>query len=174
MHILLGLFGLIMFAVIWWYRIKYMSEAANEAVDAIGKVQSKFRRAKIRKKTAVAPVAAINDPLTAAATIIAAIASEDSVLSPDLEQSMRTELEKIETGPKLDEAMVYAKWASEQVATVTSVIDIAGKYLSEKLNEDEKLELIDMVIGAVPAEKRHQAFPDRLKRLRQKLGLLVN
>lgn len=174
MHILLGLFSLIMFAAIWWYRIKYMSEAASEAADAIGRVQSKIRREKIRKKTAVAPVAAINDPLTAAATIMAAIASEDSVLSPDLEQSVRTQLERIETGKKLDEAMVYAKWASEQVATVTSVIDIAGKYLSEKLNEDEKLELIDMVIDAVPADKRHQAFPERLKRLRQKLGLLVN
>ncbi len=174
MHILLGLFGLIMFAAVWWYRMKYMSEAVGEAADAIGRVQSKIRREKIRKKTAVAPVAAINDPLTAAATIMAAIASEDSVLSPDLEQSVRTQLERIETGKKLDEAMVYAKWASEQVATVTSVIDIAGKYLSEKLNEDEKLELIDMVIDAVPAEKRHQAFPERLKRLRQKLGLLVN
>lgn len=174
MHILLGLFSLIMFAAIWWYRMKYMSEAVGEAADAIGRVQSKIRREKIRKKTAVAPVASINDPLTAAATIMASIASEDSVLSPDLEQSMRTQLERIETGKKLDEAIVYAKWASEQVATVTSVIDIAGKYLSQKLNEEEKLDLIDMVIDAVPQDKRHQAFPERLKRLRQKLGLLVN
>jgi hypothetical protein len=174
MHILLGLFGLIMFAAVWWYRVKYMSEAVGEAADAIGRVQSKIRREKIRKKTAVAPVAAIDDPITAAATIMAAIASEDSVFSPDLEQSVRAQLEKIETGKKLDEAMVYAKWASEQVATVTSVIDIAGKYLSTKLNEEEKLDLIDMVIDAVPAGKRHQAFPDRLKRLRQKLGLQVN
>jgi hypothetical protein len=174
MHILLGLFGLIMFAVVWWYRIKYMSEAASEAANAIGKVQSKIRREKIRKKTAVAPVAAIDDPVTAAATIMAAIASEDSVLSPDLEQGVRAQLEKIETGKKLDEAMVYAKWASEQVATVSSVIDIAGKYLATKLNEEEKLDLIEMVIDAVPVEKRHQAFPDRIKRLRQKLGLLVN
>jgi hypothetical protein len=174
MHILLGLFGLIMFAAIWWYRIKYMSEAVGEAADAIGRVKSKFRRDKIRKKTAVAPVAAIDDPITAAATIMAAIACEDSVLSPDVEQNIRTQLERIESGKKLDEAMVYAKWASDQVATVTSVIDIAGKYLAEKLNEDEKIELVEMVKAAVPAEKRHQAFPDRIKRLRQKLGLQVN
>jgi hypothetical protein len=174
MHILLGLFGLIAFAAIWWYRIKFMSEAAGEAADAIGRVQSKIRRDKMRKKSAVAPITVIDDPLTAAATIMVAIASEDSVFSPDVEQSVRGQLEKIETGKKLDEAIVYAKWASEQVATVSSVIDIAGKYLSTKLDEEEKLDLIDMVIDAVPQDKRHQAFPERIKRLRQKLGLLVN
>lgn len=174
MHILLGLFGIISVAVIWWYRLKFLGTAAREAADAIGRVQSKIRREKMQKKTAVAPIAAINDPVTAAATIMAAIASEDSVFSPDLERSVRAQLEKIETGAKLDEAMAYAKWASEQVATVTSVIDIAGHYLSTALNDEEKLDLIDMVIDAVPEDKRHDAFTDRLKRLRQKMGLQVN
>jgi hypothetical protein len=174
MHIILGLFSLIMFAAIWWYRMKYLSEAAGEAADAIGRVQSKIRREKMRKKSALAPITAIDDPITAAATIMASIASEDSVLSPILESGVRAQLEKLETGGKLEEALVYAKWASEQVANVPSVIDVAGKYLSTKLNDDEKHELIDMVMNAVPADKRHEAFPDRLKRLRVKLGLQVN
>lgn len=174
MHILLGLFSLIAVAVVWWYRIKYMSEAAGEAADAIGRVQSKIRREKMRKKSALSPITAIDNPITAAATIIASIASEDSVLSPILASSVRAQLEKLETGDKLDEALAYAKWASEQVANVPSVIDVAGKYLSTKLNDDEKQELIEMVMNAVPADKRHEAFPDRIKRLRQKLGLLVN
>lgn len=173
MHIVIGLFGLIMFAAIWWYRIKYMSEAVGEAADAVGRIQGKFRRNKLRKKAALAPIIAIDDPVTAAATILAAIASEDSVLSPDLETQIRTQLEIIANGPKLDEALVYAKWASNQVANVTSVIDIAGTFLASKLSNEEKHQFVDMVLDAVPASKRHQFFPERIKRLKQKLGLEV-
>jgi hypothetical protein len=171
---IIGLFGMIMGAAFWWYRLKNMTDAAGEAADAIGRVRGKFRRDKLRKKSAAAPISSINDPLTAAATIMTAIATEDGVFSPDLEQSVRAQLEIIETGQKLDEAMIYAKWASGQMAEVPMVIDIAGRYLATKLNDKEKLDLIDMVIGAVPHDKRHEAFPERLKRLRQKLGLAVN
>jgi predicted DNA-binding ribbon-helix-helix protein len=174
MHILLGLFGLIMFVAVWWYRMKYMSEAVGEAAKVIGQVQGKIRTGKLRKKAALAPIASIDDPVTAAATIMAAIIAEDSVFSPLLENSVRAQLEQIATGTKLDEAMVYAKWASEQVANVTSVIDVAGKYLATKLSNDEKHAFVEMVMASVPADKRHVAFADRIKRLRQKLGFQVN
>jgi hypothetical protein len=171
---LFAVVGLIMGAAFWWYRVKYLSDAASEAADVIGRVQGKIRRDKLRKKSASAPIETINDPLTAAATIMTAIATEDGVLSPDLEQSIRAQLENIESGPKLDEAMIYAKWASGQMAEVPMVIDIAGRYLATKLNEEEKLDLMQMIASAVPQDKRHEAFPDRLKRLRQKLGMALN
>lgn len=171
MHIVLAIVGLISVAAIWWYRIKYMSEAANEAVDAVGRVQSHFRRGQLRKKSALAPVSAIDDPVIAAATIMAAIAAEDTVLSPDLEAGVRQQLLTIEDGEKVDEAIIYATWASSQVADVTHVIDIAGKFLADKLSDNEKQELVDMVADAVPVGKRHEAFPQRINRLRQKLGL---
>lgn len=171
MHIVLAVVGLIGAAAFWWYRLKYMSEAANEAVDAVGRVQSHFRRGKLRKKSALAPISAIDDPVIAAATIMAAIAAEDTVLSPDLEAGVRQQLLTIESAEKVDEAIVYANWASSQVADVTHVIDIAGKFLATRLDDNEKQELVDMVADAVPVGKRHEAFPQRIKRLRQKLGL---
>ena len=171
MHIVLAVVGLIGAAAFWWYRLKFMSEAANEAVDAVGRVQSHFRRGKLRKKSALAPISAIDDPVIAAATIMAAIAAEDSVLSPDLEAGVRSQLLIIESAEKVDEAIIYANWASSQVADVTHVIDIAGKFLATKLSDNEKQELVDMVADAVPVGKRHEVFPQRIKRLRQKLGL---
>ncbi len=171
MHIVLAVVGLIGAAAFWWYRLKYMSDAANEAVDAVGRVQGHFRRGKLRKKSALAPISAIDDPVVAAATIMAAIAAEDTVLSPGLEAGVRQQLLTIEDADKVDEAIVYANWASSQVADVTHVIDIAGKFLASKLDDNEKQELVDMVADAVPVGKRHEAFPQRINRLRQKLGL---
>ena len=55
---------------------------------------------------------------------------------------------------------------------MTHVIDIAGKYLAAQLSEDEKHEFVSLAIDAVPVGKRHAAFPQRIKRLRQKLGLV--
>ena len=172
MHIVLAIIGLIGAGAFWWYRIKYMSEAVGEAADAVGRVQGHFRRNKLRKKSALAPISAIDDPVIAAATIMTAIVSEDTVLSPDLEAGVRGQLAAIVSGEKLEEAMIYATWASTQVADVTHVIDIAGKYLSGKLSESEKHELVSMIVDAAPVGKRHAAFPDRIKRLRQKLGLV--
>lgn len=171
MHIVLAIIGLIGAGAFWWYRIKYMSEAVGEAADAVGRVQGHFRRGKLRKKSALAPISAIDDPIIAAATIMAAIAAEDTVLSPDLEAGMRQQLLTIESADKVDEAIIYANWASSQVAEVTHIIDIAGKFLSTKLDENEKQELVSMVVDAVPVGKRHAVFPERIKRLKQKLGL---
>ena len=58
MHILLAVLGIMGAAAFWWYRIKYMSEAAGEVADTVGRVRGKMRRDKLRKKAAVAPVAA--------------------------------------------------------------------------------------------------------------------
>lgn len=102
---------------------------------------------------------------------MAAIASEDTILPQDFEAGVCLQLLTIEGADKADEAAIYANWASLQVADVTHIFDIAGKFLSEKLNLGEKQELVSMVINAVPAGKRHAAFPGRIKRLKQKLGL---
>ena len=154
MHIVLAIIGLIGAGAFWWYRLKFMSEAVGEAADAVGRVQGYFRRDKLRKKSALAPISAIDDPVIAAATIMVALASEDTVLSPDLETGVRKQLANLSGGDKLEEAIIYAKWATTQVADVTHVIDIAGKYLAAQLSEDEKHEFVSLAIDAVPVGKR--------------------
>jgi hypothetical protein len=171
MHIVLAIVGLIGAGAFWWYRIKYMSEAVGEAADAAGRVQGHFRRNKLRKKSALAPISSIDAPIVAAATIMVAIAAEDSVFSPDLEKGVREQLLTIESEGKVDEAIHYANWAASQVAEVSHVIDIAGKFLATRLDENEKRDLLSMVADAIPPGKRHQAFHERIKQLRHKLRL---
>ncbi len=174
MHIIIALMGIIGGAAFWWYRMKATSDAANEVFDAVGRVRGNMRRGKIRKKAAMAPISAIDDPIVAAATIMVSIITEDTVLSPLVEEPIRTQLASIAAPAKLDETMLYATWATNQVADVQSVVDIAGTYLSKQLSENEKHELVDMIMAAAPEEKRSELFPQRIKRLQQKLGLKLN
>jgi len=175
MHIVIAILGAMGIAVFWWYRLKFMSEAASEAADAVGRVQGHFRRNKLRKKAAIAPITAIDDPVTAAITIIAAIASEDAPLDEAMEQRLRGATAEIaDTGKKVDEAVGYAKWATNQVADVQGVIDHAGRFLATKLDEPEKRELVAMLDRVVPRGQRTQVYPDRVRRLKQKLGLEVD
>jgi uncharacterized tellurite resistance protein B-like protein len=172
--LILALMGIVGGAVFWWYRMKATNDAANEVFDAVGRVRGNMRRGKIRKKAAMAPISAIDDPVVAAATIMVSIITEDTVLSPLVEQPIRAQLANIAAPAKLDETMLYAQWATNQVADVQSVIDIAGAYLSKELSENEKQELVEMIIAAAPVDKRSDLFPQRIKRLQQKLGLKLN
>lgn len=174
MHILIAILGVLGVAAVWWYRIKFMSEAATEVADAVGRVQGQFRRSKLRKKAAIAPVTAIDDPVTAAATVILAIAAEDAPVTPPMEESLRAAIAGIADPKKIDEAVVYAKWATDQVAEVTTVIDQTSAFLAGRLSDAEKEELIGMVDTVSAGYDRHHMYRQRVERLRRKLGLPVN
>lgn len=175
MHILVAIFGIMAAGAFWWYRLKYMSDAAREVSDQVGRVQGHFRRQKLRKKSAVSPVAAIDDPVVAAATVMMAIATEDRLVTDEMVSKVRTTVEPIAANSaKAEEAVAYAKWATDQVADVPTVIDLTSNLLAPKLSENEKEELVSMVQSLVVKEERHHQYPLRIDRLRRKLGLVGN
>lgn len=175
MHILLAILGVLGVGAFWWYRLKYMKDAAGEVADVVGRVQGNIRRSKLRKKAALSPITAIDDPVTAAATVIMAIAAEDVLVSEALEKRVREQMAGIaETDSQVDEAVIYAKWASDQVADVGTVIDKAAALLKSRLDEGEKEQLIAMVLAVTPPAERHALFARRIEQLRRRLGLVVN
>jgi DNA-binding transcriptional regulator of glucitol operon len=175
MHIVLAVVAILGAAAVWWYRIKYMSEAAGEIADAVGRVQGGLRRGRLRKKAALSPITAIDDPATAAATVITAIAAEGVAVSDALERRVREEIRIIAASDKqLDEAVIYAKWATDQVADVPTVIDKTTQLLKSRLNDDEKQELVAMLMRATPPGERHAMFRRRVDQLQRKLGLEVD
>ncbi|MFI0842680.1 hypothetical protein [Mesorhizobium sp. IMUNJ 23232] len=174
MHILLAILGILGVGAFWWYRLKIMGEAASEVADAVGRVQGNIRRSKLRKKAALSPITAIDDPITAATTVIVAIAAEDVPVSEALEKRVRDEIAGIADSEKqVDEAVIYAKWASDQVAEVGSVIDKACLLLKPRLEESEKEDLVRMALAVALPTERHAMFPRRIEQLRRRLGLVV-
>jgi hypothetical protein len=174
MPFLLAVLGILGAAAVWWYRIKHMGQAAGEIADAVGRVQGSLRRGKLRKKAAISPITAIDDPVTAAAAAIIAIAAEGVPVTDALEKRVREEIRTIAASDKqLDEAVIYAKWATDQVADVPVVIDKTAQLLKPLLTDDEKHQLVAMVARVTPPGERHAMFKRRLGELRRKLGLEV-
>ena len=175
MHILIAVIGVLAAGAFWWYRLKMMNDAANEVADTIGRVRGSIRRKKIRRQNELSPLTAIDDPVVAAATLIAGIVTDDVALSPAREEALRNEISAIADAAKLDEVVVYAKWAAGQIDDAMTVIDKLGPFLAARLSDDEKTEFTAMLRRVSTNEgPALPSLEQRLRRLRQKLGLQVN
>lgn len=176
MHILLAILAIAAGGAFWWYRLKMMSDAAGEVVDTVGRVRGNIRRKKIRQQNELSPATAITDPVVGAATIIAAIVTDDLALSATRETVLQQEIAGIAASESAAlEAVVYGKWAAEQIDDVTVIIDKVSALLREKLDEAEKFALLDMVRRTATADPAPiPTLEQSMRRLRQKLGLVVN
>jgi hypothetical protein len=175
MNILLAVLGILGAAVLWWYRMKMMRDAANEAADVIGRVRGNIRRNRIRQQNEMSPLTAINDPVVAAATLISAMVSDDVPLTPEREAALGKEIEAIARAGMLEETLVYAKWAASQIDDTGAVIDKLGPLLRDRLDEEERHELLAMIRRtSATSGPQLPGLEPRMRRLRQKLGLEVN
>lgn len=175
MHIVVIILGLLGAGAFWWYRLKMMNDAAGEIVDTVGRVRGSMRRKKIRQQNELSPLTAIDDPVVAAATLIAAIVMDDVALNPNRESALRQETESVADPAKLEETVIYAKWAAGQIDDASTVIDKLGPFLSGKLTESEKIDLVAMVRRVALTEGPPLASLDqRMRRLRQKIGLQID
>ena len=175
MHILLAALGLMGVAAFWWYRLKMMNDAAGEVADVLGRIQGQFRRKRLRRQAAVAPLTAIDDPVVAAATLITAIVSENVPMTPPREAGVRAVIAEIADAKKTEEALAYAKWAAAQIDDTEVVMDKLTPFLRDRLDPDERNDLLQMTRRALPADQdRPPLFDQRMRRLKQKFGFEIN
>lgn len=176
MPFLIAVLGVLGAAALWWYRMKAMNDAAREVADVVGRVQGNIRRKKLRKQAALSPLTAIDDPVVAAATLITAIVSEHGPVLPGREKIIREVISQIADGQKkTDEAVVYAKWAASQIDDTTIVIDKLAPFLRERLDPNERDDLLQMLNRVAQGGEQSLKIADqRMLRLRQKLGFEVN
>ncbi|MGO4838157.1 hypothetical protein AB4144_38520 [Rhizobiaceae sp. 2RAB30] len=163
-------------AVLWWYRRKMMKEAANDAAEVLGRARRAVRGEKQRKLNGGASsLSPIDDPVVAAATLLASIASDGVALAPQREAVLRKEISAIAAGGKSDEAVDYGLWAAGQVGDAAQVIDRLAPFLRDHLDETEKADLLMMIRRVATASGPSLSMLEpRMHRLRQKLGVVVN
>jgi uncharacterized tellurite resistance protein B-like protein len=174
MHIVLAILGLLGGGLFWWYRLKVLSEAAGDVVDSMGRVRGYFRRRKIRQQATHFPLTAIEDPVLAAATVIFALIAEDTLITENHFDAVRSVLIDVSNPRKADEAMIYAKWAITQIGDTATIIEKTSPLRRRQLNDLEKCELIDMIGAAAAAVPVSHHYGQRIRKLKQRLGLQVD
>jgi hypothetical protein len=174
MHIVLAVLALLGGGLFWWYRLKILGEAASDVIDSAGRARGYFRRRKIRPQAEHSPLTAIEDPVLAAATLIFAIIVEDVLITDDHFDVVRSAILDISSPKKTDEAIIYAKWAFSQIGDTAVVIEKISPFLRQQLTELEKCELIDMVDKAATAVPVSHHYGQRVRKLKQRLGLQVD
>ncbi|TPK91255.1 hypothetical protein FJ934_22220 [Mesorhizobium sp. B2-4-12] len=175
MPFLIAILGVLGAAALWYYRMKAMNDAAREVADVVGRVQGNIRRKKLRKQAALSPLTAIDDPVVAAATLITSIVSENEPVLPQREAVIREVISGIADKKKADEAVIYAKWAASQIDDTTLVIDKLAPFLRERLDPNEREDLLRMLNRVAQGGGQSVKVADqRMLRLRQKLGFEVN
>jgi hypothetical protein len=166
---------LIVAGVLWWYRRKMIKEAANDVADVLGRVRGSVRRERLKGKNEMSALAAIDDPVVAAATLILSIASDGPRITKERDKALGKVIASVAAPGRADEAIGYARWVVAGVADAGVVIDALAPLLCERLNEQEKGDLIAMVRRVATAGG--PALPmleTRMHKLRQKLGVVVH
>jgi uncharacterized tellurite resistance protein B-like protein len=170
-HIVLGLLAVLGGAAFWWYRMRYISDAASEVHDMAGRAWGKYKRHKFRKKAESAPVESVEDPVAAAVVMMLAVAKTDGPLSAQSEQLIEKIAREEMAIDDTTELMTFAKWVDKHVHDANDVARRYSKLWGNALNMDERRELVDMVRrvaeadGAVSREKEIT-----ISRLRERLG----
>lgn len=165
MQTLLVVLGILSAAAIWWYRLKTIRAAAGEAAQAAGKVGRDLKRRTARRRAADASLDGIEDPVTAAATVLVAIAADEIPLTPRDEAVIRAALLKVATKAEADEAIDYARWVNTQVDDPALVIDRLAPLFKARLDAKQRAELlalIDAVKAGITYSTRYDEWRERV------------
>jgi hypothetical protein len=172
MHILLGFVAIVGGLAFWWWRIKMVSEAANEIGDVAGRAWGKYKRHKFRKKVEDSPLEAVDDPVAAAVIMMLAIAKEAGPVTDEVEASVRREVTSAMKIANPTELMVFSKWVAGHVQDANNVSLRYSKLWGGALNLEERSEFLAMVERTAMAHGGiNNVQRMKIAKLRERLGL---
>jgi hypothetical protein len=172
LQLILGLLAMLGGGAFWWWRLKNVSEAANDINDAVGGAVGTYKRKKFLKKVGESPLAAVDDPAAAAVIMMYAIAKEEAPITDATEAIIKSE---IITAMKIDdttELLTFSKWVVSQVVDANSVSLRYGKLWMGALSLNEREDFAAMVTRV--AEKCGgftQNQRNKINKLRERMGL---
>jgi uncharacterized tellurite resistance protein B-like protein len=176
MHIILAILGIVAGAAFWWWRIKAVGDAANDAADAAGRIWGKYKRKKFLNKVNDSPLAVIDDPVTAAVVLMHVVVSEDNKLNHASEEAIRREVTETMKIDDPTEMITFGRWTAGHATESKALMLRYTEIWNKNLKKPEREELVGMVERVMRAGTPELATEQRarLDFLRQRLGLLVS
>jgi uncharacterized tellurite resistance protein B-like protein len=174
MHIILGILSAVGFLAYLLYRANQAAEVGQALGDAASDGRSWVRRFFWRRKSAVDPVRAIDDPRLAASVMMHVIAKCEGDLSETektvILTQMRDVLELTEAQAK--EMQAQARWLTADVKDETTFLRRASSAIHSRCDDREKRQLIDMLRAVAEIDDgASELQADAIDRLQHDLGL---
>jgi hypothetical protein len=176
MPVLMMIIGVLAGAAFWWWRIKAIGEAANEASNIAGRAWGKYKRKKFLNKVNDSPLAVIDDPASAAAILLYTMASEHGAIGPETEELIRNEVVSTIAPQDVTELLTFSKWTAGHATDANSVILRYGDIWRNQLSIGEKEGLVAMVKRVALAMSKAALTTTQkanIEKLRQRIGLPV-
>lgn len=144
MHIIGLVLAAIGGAAFWYWRFKMTRELASDVVDAVGRVQGRYRTGKFRKQARGSVLTSIEDPALAAAVYLFSLANEDEPSLHLSEPAIRTQVSAVVAEADLEETLSYARWAAREITDPRDIVRRFKPMWREKLTREERADLVAM------------------------------
>jgi hypothetical protein len=172
MHIIIGFVAIVGGLAFWWWRIKMVSEAANEIGDVAGRAWGKYKRHKFRRKVEDSPLEAVDDPVAAAVIMMLAMAKEAGPLTDAVEEGVRREIINSMKITDPTELLVFSKWVAGHVQDANNVSLRYSKLWGGALDREERGEFLAMVERVAMGHGGiNNVQRVKIAKLRERLGL---
>jgi hypothetical protein len=172
MDILIAIVAALSATAFWYYRLRPIGQGTHEAVDGAQTLVAAVRRRRFHKQVESSPFLAVQDPGTAAAVMLVALATMEGALTQAAEDAIKAELRTILNPAACDETFSFACWLAGKATDANDVSLRFSKLWTACLTLDERLHFYAMAkkvtaIAGEPDDARGQT----LARLKDRLGL---
>ncbi len=152
MHIVGVVVAVLGLAAVWYWRIKMLHEAGQDAADVVGRVRGAYRMRKFKKQAEGSVLNAIDDPAMAATVFLFALAAEDAVSAHKASEPIKAHAADMVAPDKIDELVAYAAWAARDIVDSRDVIRRFKPLWRQQLSLAERQDLIRMAeeVAALP------------------------
>jgi hypothetical protein len=154
MHIIGIIIAILGLVAVWYWRVKMIHEAGQDAADMVGRVRGAYRMRKFKKQAEGSVLNAIDDPALAAAVLLFVLAGEDAVSAYKAPALIKKHAAQMVAPDKLDELVAYAAWAARDIVDGRDVVRRFKPLWRERLTEAERQDLILMAedVAALASE----------------------
>jgi uncharacterized tellurite resistance protein B-like protein len=168
---ILGALGAV--GVILW-RIKMAADATRDLAEAAGDARKFVRRTRWKSRQKAGQSTVPDDPRTAAAAMMAAVAEADGALTEAETTAILGEMtSRFELAPAAaDELLAEGRWLSKDAGDLSSFLRRMESPVRAVCTEQEKRDLIDMLTTVAGVEGEVDPIPAQaIETLRRSLGI---
>ncbi len=152
MHILSILLSAVIFAGVWYLRVRAAKNAAEQLYDAAGHLKDKINRRRVLSRLKDSNIRSISDPRVAATVVAVAIIEHEQPMSENARAVLLEQLSLVTGLPDPASEVEFAESVVQDAIDLHALNERMSPTFMEKLNSEQRKELIDLIKLVVSAD----------------------